>query len=146
MSDWEGKTRGVWHVARWMADSSNFGTQRTRLVSDEVGAVADGLIYFSQNCHFGIFFWSCLCCISTFIHGCRHNYFFNVQPWCLLLWYKVTLIKIRMLKKLPCLTRVFCSFKNCDALIRCDSCLPIGSLPCFPIPLSRQSVTETNYI
>ena len=27
MSDWAGKTRGVWHVARWMADSSNFGTQ-----------------------------------------------------------------------------------------------------------------------
>ena len=24
-------------------------------------AVGDGLIYFSQNCHFGIFFWSCFC-------------------------------------------------------------------------------------
>ena len=39
-----------------MADSSNFVIQRTRFVSDEVSAVGDGLLYFSQNCHFGIFF------------------------------------------------------------------------------------------
>ena len=129
MSDWAGKTRGVWHVARWMADSSNFGTQTLCLT--RWGAVGDGLIYFSENCHSGIFFG--LAC-AVFLHLFTVvAIMFNLGVFCSDT-YKVTLIKIRMFKKLPCLARVFWSFKNCDALICCDPCLPIGSPPLLHDP------------
>ena len=96
------------------------------------GAVGDGLIYFSENCHSGIIFG--LAC-AVFLHLFTVvAIMFNLGVFCSDT-YKVTLIKIRMFKKLPCLARVFWSFKNCDALICCDPCLPIGSPPLLPDPL-----------
>ena len=106
------------------------------------GAVGDGLIYFSENCHSGIFFG--LAC-AVFLHLFTVvAIMFNLGVFCSDT-YKVTLIKIRMFKKLPCLARVFWSFKNCDALICCDPCLPIGSLPLLPHP-PLQAKRETNHI
>ena len=41
------------------------------------GAVGDGLHLCQSKLSFWYIFWSCLCCTSTFIHGCRHIYFSN---------------------------------------------------------------------